>query len=61
MAPKLVAMSMGWMTREKRMSDAARATMRMWVERIFCGLSIMTAITSRLEKKLIRTGGKMSV
>ena len=58
-APKLVAMSMGWMTREKSMSEAARATMRMWVERIFCGLNIMTVTTSRLEKKLTITGTRI--
>ena len=54
-APKLVAISMGWIARAKSMSEAAREIMKTSVELILLGLSIITVTTSRLEKKLIRT------
>ena len=30
--PKLVTTSMGWMAREKQMSEIARATSKMWAD-----------------------------
>jgi hypothetical protein len=42
LAPKLVAISMGWMARAKSMSDIARATIKTSVEFICLGLISMT-------------------
>ena len=49
-------MSMGWIARANRISEVARAMMKISVDVIFCGLSIITVMTRRLEKKLSRTG-----
>ena len=43
------------MARANRISEVARAMMKTSVEVIFCGLSIITVTTRRLEKKLSRT------
>ena len=60
-APKLVAMSIGWMTRAKSMSEVARATMKMSVEVVFVGRSNIAIMTKRLEKKLRQTLRKNSI
>ena len=44
-APKLVAISMGWMAREKRMSEVAKAMINTDVEESLVGLSKSTEIT----------------
>jgi hypothetical protein len=43
------------MARAKRISEVARAMMKISVEVIFCGLSNITVITRMLKKKLSRT------
>ena len=64
LAPKLVAMSMGWMERENMMSEMARAMMNTSVGPSFFRRKIRTKRTSRFRKLLTRTatwGGVVSL
>ena len=54
-APKLVAMSIGWMERENIMSETARAMMKTSVDSSFFRLRAMTRMTRRLKRKLTMT------
>ena len=55
LAPKLVAMSIGWMARLNIMSVTARAMMKTSVDSSFFLLRVMTTITRRLKRKLTKT------
>ena len=64
LAPKLVAMSMGWMESENMMSEMARAMMNTSVGPSFFRRKISTKRTSRFRKLLTRTatwGGVVSL
>ena len=54
-APKLVAMSIGWIASENIMSETARAMMKTSVDSSFFRLRVMTTMTRRLKKKLTNT------
>ena len=54
-APKLVAMSIGWMARVNMMSDTARAMMKTSADSSFFRRRVMTTMTRRLKKKLTKT------
>ena len=55
LAPKLVAMSIGWMARVNIMSETARAMMKTSGDSSFFRLRAMTTITRRLNRKLTNT------
>ena len=55
LAPKLVAISMGWMMRENMMSARARAMMNTSMGPSFLLRSFKTRITSRLRMQLTKT------
>ena len=59
LAPKLVAISMGWMVRENMMSARARAMMKTSIGPIFLLRSFRTKMTSRLRMQLTKTAFKM--
>ena len=54
-APKLVAISMGWMIRENMMSARARAMMNTSMEPSFLLRNMRTKMTSRLRMQLTTT------
>ena len=61
LAPKLVAMSIGWIARENIISETARAMMKTSVDSIFFLLRAMTRITRRLKRKLTSTAMQSNI
>ena len=59
-APKLVAISIGWIARENIMSEMARAIINTSVGTILLRLRKMTSITNRFRKKLTSTAMNVS-
>ena len=60
LAPKLVAMSMGWMESENMMSEMARAMMNTSVGPSFFRRKMSTRRTSRFRTVLTRTESRLS-
>ena len=54
-APKLVAMSIGWIERQNMISETARAMMKISADSSFFRLRLMTRMTRRLNRKLTKT------
>ena len=54
-APKLVAMSIGWIESENIMSEIARAMIKTSVDSSFFRLRVITRMTRRLNRKLTNT------